>query len=58
MVEQNAKKILSVTDRAVIIERGAVVHAADSAVLAADRVALETYLGVTDSGPRRSKRTG
>jgi len=58
LVEQNAKKILSVTDRAVIIERGAVVHAADSAALAADRVALETYLGVTDSGPRRSKRTG
>ena len=58
LVEQNAKKILSVTDRAVIIERGAVVHAADSAALAADRATLEAHLGVTDSGPRRAKRTG
>ena len=57
LVEQNAKKILGVTDRAIIIERGAVVHAADSAALAADRTALETHLGVTDSGPRRMGRT-
>src|SRR5690242_13981177 len=56
LVEQNAKKILGVTDRAIIIERGAVVHAADSAALAADRVALETHLGVTDQGPRRGSR--
>jgi branched-chain amino acid transport system ATP-binding protein len=53
LVEQNAKKILGVTDHAVIIERGAVVHAAASATLLGDRVALETHLGVTDSGPRR-----
>jgi branched-chain amino acid transport system ATP-binding protein len=53
LVEQNAKKILGVTDRAVILERGAVVHAADSATLLADRTALETHLGVTDAGPRR-----
>ncbi len=56
LVEQNAKKILGVTDQAVIIERGAVVHAADSATLLADRAALETHLGVTDSGPRRYGR--
>jgi len=56
LVEQNAKKILGVTDRAIIIERGAVVHAADSAGLAADRLALETHLGVTDQGPRRGAR--
>jgi branched-chain amino acid transport system ATP-binding protein len=56
LVEQNAKKILGVTDRAIIIERGAVVHAAASAALAADRVALETHLGVTDQGPRRGSR--
>jgi branched-chain amino acid transport system ATP-binding protein len=53
LVEQNAKKILGVTDRAIILERGAVVHAADSAMLAADRAALERYLGVTESGLRR-----
>ena len=37
LVEQNAKKILGVTDRAAIIERGSIVHQADSAALAADR---------------------
>jgi len=56
LVEQNAKKILGVTDHAIIIERGAVVHAADSAALLNDRTALETHLGVTDSGPRRFGR--
>ena len=56
LVEQNAKKILPVTDRAIILERGSVVHAADSATLAADRAALETHLGVTDHGPRRIGR--
>jgi branched-chain amino acid transport system ATP-binding protein len=56
LVEQNAKKILGVTDTAVIIERGSVVHAADSAALMADRAALEKHLGVTDTGPRRMGR--
>jgi branched-chain amino acid transport system ATP-binding protein len=56
LVEQNAKKILGVTDHAVIIERGAVVHAAASATLLHDRAALETHLGVTDTGPRRFGR--
>ena len=56
LVEQNAKKILGVTDHAVILERGAVVHAADSATLLNDHEALETHLGVTDSAPRRFGR--
>jgi branched-chain amino acid transport system ATP-binding protein len=56
LVEQNAKKILGVTDRAIILERGCVVHAADSASLLTDRAVLETHLGVTDSGPRRGGR--
>jgi branched-chain amino acid transport system ATP-binding protein len=56
LVEQNAKKILPVTDHAIIIERGCVVHAADSVTLAADGAALETHLGVTDHGPRRMGR--
>ena len=56
LVEQNAKKILGVTDHAIILERGCVVHSADSATLAADRIALETHLGVTDTGPRRVGR--
>ena len=41
------------TDRAVILERGAIVHEAASATLRADRTVLETYLGVTDQAPRR-----
>jgi len=57
LVEQNAKKILGVTDRAIILERGAIVHSATSAALAADRAALERHLGVTDTGPRRSARS-
>jgi branched-chain amino acid transport system ATP-binding protein len=56
LVEQNAKKILGVTDRAIILERGCVVHAADSATLIADRATLENRLGVTDTGPRRIGR--
>src|SRR6201994_3910430 len=47
LVEQNAHKILGVTDRAVILERGAIVHQGDSAALRADRSVLETFLGVT-----------
>jgi branched-chain amino acid transport system ATP-binding protein len=56
LVEQNPKKILSVTDDAIILERGAIVHAATSATLSSDRAALETHLGVTDTAPRRFGR--
>jgi len=56
VVEQNAQKVLGVTDRAVILERGMVVHEADSASLKKDRATLETYLGITDAGPRRAGR--
>jgi len=57
LVEQNAQKILGVTDRAVILERGSVVHEAASADLKADRATLESYLGVTDAGPRRAGKS-
>jgi branched-chain amino acid transport system ATP-binding protein len=56
LVEQSPQKILGVTDRAVILERGMVVHEAASADLRGDRAVLETYLGVTDQGPRRGAR--
>jgi branched-chain amino acid transport system ATP-binding protein len=56
LVEQSPQKILTVTDRAVILERGSVVHEAASAQLRADRAVLETYLGVTDQGPRRGAK--
>ena len=48
LVEQSPQKILSVTDRAVILERGTIVHEAASAELRHDRGTLDTYLGVTD----------
>jgi branched-chain amino acid transport system ATP-binding protein len=47
LVEQNAQKILGVTDRAAIIERGAIVHEGASAALTADRALLERHLGVS-----------
>jgi branched-chain amino acid transport system ATP-binding protein len=54
VVEQNAQKILGVTDHAVILERGAVIYEGDSAKLKADRATLEHYLGV-ESGDGRTK---
>ncbi len=55
LVEQNAHKILGVTDRAVILERGSIVHDGPSAALRADRAVLESFLGVTAAGPRRGR---
>jgi branched-chain amino acid transport system ATP-binding protein len=46
LVEQNAQKILGVTDRAVILERGTIVHEAASADLRKQPQVLERYLGV------------
>ena len=46
LVEQNARQILPLTDQAVILERGAVVHAAPSAALYDDHAALDRFLGV------------
>jgi len=46
IVEQNAQKILGLADRAVILERGAIVHDAASSALKADSAALERFLGV------------
>lgn len=54
VVEQSARKALELADRAVILERGMVMHEATSAVLAADSATLERYLGVSDAGPRRA----
>ena len=51
VVEQHAQKILGLTDEAVILERGAIVHAAPSAVLKDDQDALARYLGVTGRKP-------
>jgi len=50
IVEQNARKILAMTDRAAILERGRVVYEAASDALLADRAALERLLGVATRG--------
>ncbi len=47
IVEQHARKILPITDRALILERGRVVHQGTSADLLADAKPLERFLGVT-----------
>ena len=57
LVEQNAQKVLGVTDQAAIIERGCVVHEAASADLIADRAVLESYLGVTAEASHRAGKT-
>jgi branched-chain amino acid transport system ATP-binding protein len=44
IVEQKAHKVLPFTDDAIILERGAIVHAGTSAALAADAAALEAHL--------------
>ena len=45
-VEQNPAKILPVTDTAIVLERGTVVHADTSEALLADRATLDHYLAV------------
>ena len=44
IVEQKAHKVLPFTDDAIILERGAIVHAGTSAALVADAAALEAHL--------------
>jgi branched-chain amino acid transport system ATP-binding protein len=44
IVEQKPRKVLSFTDEAIILDRGAIVHAASSASLMADPAALEAHL--------------
>ena len=47
LVEQHAEIALSLTDNAVVLERGAIVHDAASAALKADPAVLERFLGVS-----------
>jgi branched-chain amino acid transport system ATP-binding protein len=47
VVEQHAQKILGVTDNAVILDRGTIVHASSSRSLIEDPAPLEQHLGVT-----------
>jgi branched-chain amino acid transport system ATP-binding protein len=47
VIEQHAHKILPITDRAIVLDRGRIVFEASSASLLADGAPLERYLGVT-----------
>ena len=55
IVEQNARRVLEATNRAAIMERGAIVHEGPSPALAADRKLLELHLGV--AGKAQGRRT-
>jgi branched-chain amino acid transport system ATP-binding protein len=48
IVEQSARKILPLTDRAIILERGAIAYAGASADLAQDSETLARLLGVAE----------
>ena len=50
IVEQNARKVLGLADRAVILERGTIVHDAPAVALQADPAPLERFLGVAGKG--------
>jgi branched-chain amino acid transport system ATP-binding protein len=56
LVEQNARKVLSVTDRVAILDRGSVIVEDASAALRANPQILEAHLGVTERHPRRLHR--
>jgi branched-chain amino acid transport system ATP-binding protein len=46
VVEQHARKALGITHRAVVLERGTIVHRGDSAALLGDAASLERLIGV------------
>jgi branched-chain amino acid transport system ATP-binding protein len=46
VVEQNPARILPITDDAIVLERGRVIHRSTSAALAADKAALDRMLAV------------
>ena len=53
VVEQKALKILAVTDRAIVLDRGRIVYTGESAALLHDSKQLEAHLGVTQQEPAR-----
>ncbi len=52
IVEQKPKKILPFTDHAIVLDRGAIAHAASSAELLADPAALDAHLTATKKAER------
>src|SRR5207248_3750057 len=52
LVEQHAEIALSLTEQALVIERGRIAHAGPSAALLSNEALLERYVGVTDAAAR------
>jgi branched-chain amino acid transport system ATP-binding protein len=52
LVEQNAKKVLGITDQVIILERGTIAFAGDSASLRQDQALLDQHLGVSHAEAR------
>ena len=51
IVEQNPRHILPITQHAVVLDRGSIVHAAASSALLQDKAMLETWLSVSKGAP-------
>jgi len=56
VVEQRAQEVLAITDRAVILDRGTIVHADTSTRLRADAAALLQHLGVAGRSMPASRK--
>ena len=56
IVEQRARKVLKITDHALILDRGTVVYNGLSSVLLADASILERHMGVTGVMPHALER--
>src|SRR5450432_1395869 len=55
IVEQNPRLILPITSRAVVLDRGTIVHEGDSEELLADRERLDRWLAAVAAPRRRTK---
>ncbi len=55
IVEQSPRKILPLTDAAIILDRGMIAYQGESAALAGDAVTLATLLGVAERTPTVAK---
>jgi branched-chain amino acid transport system ATP-binding protein len=54
VVEQHARKVLTLTDKAIILDRGTIVYRAASEALRSDNATLERFLGVSSGEPSKS----
>lgn len=58
IVEQKPKKILPFTDQAIVLDRGAIAHAAPSAQLLADTAAIDAHLTATKRAGQSDRQGG